>query len=62
MDGVRAYWNGKKLMSRHGKDIECPSWFTEGLPIGVKLDGELWMGRESFDKLRGALNFFRVWS
>jgi DNA ligase 1 len=56
MDGVRAYWNGKQLMSRHGKDIKCPQWFTEALPSGKRLDGELWMGRGSFDKLRGALN------
>ena len=30
MDGVRAFWNGKKLLSRHGKEINCPAWFLEG--------------------------------
>ena len=45
MDGVRAYWNGEKLISKQAKDISCPNWFIEGLPKEVKLDGELWMGR-----------------
>lgn len=56
MDGVRAYWNGAKLVSRHGKDIQCPRWFAEGLPAGVKLDGELWMGRGTFERLASVLN------
>ena len=56
MDGVRAYWNGQKLLSRHGKEIDCPKWFTDGLPPGVGLDGELWMGRGSYDKLMSILN------
>lgn len=50
MDGVRGYWNGKELLSRNGKVISCPAWFTDGmvsaaLPSGMTLDGELWMGR-----------------
>ena len=39
MDGVRAYWNGEKLLSRHDKKFECPDWFIEGIPKGLKLDG-----------------------
>lgn len=49
MDGVRAYWNGKELISRNGNSINSPSWFMEPiipkLPNGMTLDGELWMGR-----------------
>lgn len=45
MDGVRAYWDGSQLLSRKGKPIMCPSWFTRGLPSHSKLDGELWMGQ-----------------
>src|SRR5690242_6631201 len=44
MDGVRAYWNREKLISRQGKPI-TPSGFIESLPKSVELDGELWMGR-----------------
>lgn len=50
-DGVRAIWTGTKLLSRNGKDIKAPAWFTAGLPKNVRLDGELWMGRGTFDKL-----------
>jgi len=49
-DGVRAIWNGRKLLSRNGKDLNAPAWFTKGLP-NRRLDGELWMGRGTFDQL-----------
>jgi DNA ligase-1 len=50
-DGVRAIWTGTKLLSRHGKELKAPAWFTEGLPKNIRLDGELWMGHGTFDKL-----------
>lgn len=50
-DGVRAIWNGEKLLSRNGKDLKAPVSFTSGLPKDVRLDGELWMGRGTFDQL-----------
>lgn len=56
MDGVRAYWNGKEILSRQGKEMNCPKWWMEELPVGVKLDGELWMGRGSFGKLQALLH------
>lgn len=49
-DGVRAIWTGTKLLSRNGKDLNAPEWFTRGLP-NRRLDGELWMGRGTFDTL-----------
>src|SRR5689334_12320734 len=45
MDGVRAYWNGKQLLSRHGKLLSSPHWFVTQLPTNFTLDGELWMGQ-----------------
>src|SRR5687768_5542369 len=45
MDGIRGYWDGAVLLSRKGKVIPTPPWFTAGLPAHMKLDGELWMGR-----------------
>ena len=50
-DGVRAIWNGRKLLSRHGKDLKAPAWFTKDLPKNHRLDGELWLGRGRFDEL-----------
>jgi DNA ligase-1 len=50
MDGIRAYWDGKELLSRNGKKLNYPPSLTHGLP-STKLDGELWMGRASYDLL-----------
>lgn len=50
LDGARAYWNGKQLLSRSGVVFHAPDWFTQGLPEET-LDGELWMGRGSFQSL-----------
>jgi DNA ligase-1 len=56
MDGVRAFWNGEKLVSRHSKEFVCPTWFIEELPKGAQLDGELWLGRGKWEDLLGILN------
>ena len=52
LDGVRAYWNGRQFISRGGKVINAPVWFTRNLPK-QSLDGELWLARNQFDKLSG---------
>lgn len=54
LDGVRAYWNGAQLYFRSGRVINAPAWFTAGFPKH-ELDGELWMGRASFDALSAAV-------
>ncbi|MDT7523810.1 DNA ligase [Rhodoferax sp. TBRC 17198] len=46
-DGVRAYWDGRQLLTRGGHRIEAPAWFTAGWPA-FALDGELWAGRGRF--------------
>ena len=50
LDGVRAIWDGKSLRFRSGNIVPAPSWFREALP-NQRLDGELWLGRGSFDRL-----------
>lgn len=54
LDGVRAVWDGSSLRFRSGRPIAAPAWFLNGLPP-VALDGELWMGRRSFDTLSGVV-------
>ncbi|WP_295009449.1 DNA ligase [uncultured Dechloromonas sp.] len=54
LDGVRALWDGKSLRFRSGKPIHAPAWFVAGLPQQA-LDGELWMGRGSFEQLSGTV-------
>lgn len=47
LDGVRAYWDGKQLISRGGEVIAAPTWFVADFPK-TALDGELWLGRNQF--------------
>ena len=49
LDGVRALWDGRRLLSRGGNAFAAPSWFTAGFPA-VALDGELWIGRGKFEE------------
>ncbi|MCL2918747.1 DNA ligase [Shewanella litorisediminis] len=53
LDGVRARWTGKTLITRSGNLIPAPDWFIENLPVDLLLDGELWAGRGSFEWLSG---------
>ena len=54
LDGVRALWDGEALYSRRGNRFNPPAWFTEGFPAQA-LDGELWMGRGTFERLSGTV-------
>ena len=54
LDGVRGRWDGRRLWTRGGHEIDAPAWFTAGWPR-VPMDGELWMGRGRFDELSGAV-------
>lgn len=49
-DGVRAFWDGRRLMLRGGGAVPAPAWFTGRLPP-LPLDGELWLARGRFDAL-----------
>lgn len=49
LDGVRALWNGKQLLTRSGRVIKAPACFTKHFPP-FALDGELWIGRGEFEK------------
>ena len=52
LDGVRAIWDGQTLVFRSGHPVDAPCWFIDGLPK-QPLDGELWLGRGSFERLSG---------
>jgi DNA ligase-1 len=49
LDGVRAYWDGRRFLSRLGNEYIAPDWFVAGLP-NTPLDGELWVGRKQFQR------------
>ena len=59
MDGVRAYWDGKRLLSRNVKKFSVPSHFKSELP-SLPLDGELWMGRGTFEELISNINLKKL--
>lgn len=54
LDGVRARWDGKRLITRGGHIISAPHWFTQHFPEQV-LDGELWIARGRFDEISGII-------
>ncbi|QOG49252.1 DNA ligase [Neisseria gonorrhoeae] len=50
LDGVRAYWDGKHLISRQGYAFTPPKGFTAQFPP-YPLDGELYSGRGQFEQI-----------
>lgn len=54
LDGVRAYWDGKQLISRQGNVFTPPKGFTAHFPP-YPLDGELYRKRGDFDATSAAV-------
>ncbi len=48
LDGIRAIWDGKQLMTRTGRKLTPPTWFIADLP-DYPVEGELWAGRGRFE-------------
>ncbi len=55
LDGVRAFWDGEKLLSRSGKVFNTPEFFTKDFP-NHQLDGELWTSRGDFSNIVSIVN------
>ena len=53
-DGIRAWWDGQHLITRGGRRLAAPAWFTQGWP-GAPLDGELWAGHGCFAQVQSAV-------
>ncbi len=51
LDGVRAYWTGKELLTKTGTKIYAPNWFIKDFPP-FELDGELWTKRNDFENIQ----------
>lgn len=50
LDGVRARWDGRRLLTRNGDPIDAPRWFTAGWPAQA-IEGELWIARGRFQQV-----------
>jgi len=48
LDGIRARWNGHKLVSKNGYTFSTPQWFTQGF-TNVVMEGELWIARHRYE-------------
>ena len=51
LDGIRAYWTGKELLSKNGNKINAPFWFIKDFPP-FELDGELWTKKNDFENVQ----------
>lgn len=64
LDGVRAVWSGEGFFTKRGRDdrqgdvatakiseINPPKWFIERMPNNMSLDGELYLGRNTFNQM-----------
>ncbi len=49
LDGVRGYWDGKRLLSKNGLAFHPPAAFIRHFPP-FALEGEIWGGRGTFQK------------
>ena len=58
LDGVRARWDGKRLLTRNGDAIDAPAWFTADWP-SQPMDGELWIGRGEFQRISDLVRALR---
>ncbi|WP_459881837.1 DNA ligase [Campylobacter concisus] len=54
LDGVRAYWDGENLLSRHGKKLNAPLSFTKNFPK-FALDGELYAKELKFEEIQASV-------
>ena len=50
LDGIRAYWDGKRLYTKNGKVIHAPKWLIAQYPP-FAIDGELWTKRGDFEHI-----------
>jgi DNA ligase-1 len=49
LDGVRGYWDGRRLLSRNGLPFNPPPEFTANFP-DFPVEGEIWGGRSTFEQ------------
>ena len=54
LDGVRGYWDGRRLFSKNGTPFHAPRAFTKNFP-DFEIEGEIWGGRNTFEKTVGTV-------
>ncbi len=59
LDGIRGYWDGKRLLTKRGYRIVAPKYFIKNFPP-FALDGELWIKRGAFEEVQSVVLDERV--
>ena len=54
LDGIRGYWDGRKLYTKNGFIIHAPKYFLDHFPP-FALDGELWIGRGMYETIQSVV-------
>lgn len=54
LDGIRAEWTGRQLVSRNRNTFAAPQWFLDGLPT-VPVSGELYLGPGTLDECQSVV-------
>ena len=54
LDGIRGYWDGDALYTKHGTKLFPPAEFTANFPP-FALDGELWSKRQDFEYVQSTV-------
>lgn len=60
LDGIRGYWDGERLLSKAGNDLNAPKFFTKNFPP-FELDGELWTKRGDFENILSIVKSGKNW-
>lgn len=61
LDGVRGFWDGKRMYSKQGNEYPAPKAFINGFP-SFALDGELYSGRGEFANISSTVRRGQDWS
>lgn len=54
LDGIRGYWDGRRLLTRKGLPLHPPPWFIKNFPA-FELDGELWSKQGDFEFIQSVV-------
>lgn len=58
LDGCRALYRDNNFISRQGNIFHAPEFFKFNVPDGMECDGELWLGKQSFEKTMSIVRSF----
>jgi DNA ligase-1 len=60
LDGCRSLLRDNNFISRQGNVFHAPDFFKFPVPANMELDGELWLGRQSFEKTMSIVRSFNA--